>query len=292
MTARNTGFLLYNIVVLIIFYGPMSELIISSFQNELYSHVILIPFVSGYFIFSERKTIFSDIEYKFTPGIVLILAGSILCLIGLTQGIKLDQNNYLSLMTLSAVTLWIGGFILFYGIQAFRNASFPLLLLIFMIPMPSLMADNIIYILQSASAEVSYGYFKLIGIPIYREEFVFHLPGVTVEVAKECSGIRSTIALFITGILAGHLFLKTGWKKAVLALSIFPIAILKNGVRIVALSLLGAYVDMSYLTDSLLHRKGGLPFFILALLLLSPVVWLLRKTEKAGIDKQRVSPGV
>ena len=121
--------------------------------------------------------------------------------------------------------------------------------------------DKIIFLLQSASAEVSYVYFKLIGIPIYREGFVFHLPGVSVEVAKECSGIRSSIALFITSILAGHLFLKTGWKKGILAVSIIPIAILKNGVRIVTLSLLGAYVDISFLTDSLLHKKGGILLF-------------------------------
>ncbi len=292
MATRNTSFILFNIAVLVIIYSPMSELITSAFHNELYSHIILIPFVSGYFLLSERRSIFSNIGYSFTPGVFLILGGSIAYLAGLTQEAKLDQNDYLSLMAIAAVAFWVGGFILFYGTQAFRNASFPLLLLICMIPVPTLIIDKIISLLQNASAEVSYGYFKLMGIPIYREGFVFHLPGINVEVAKECSGIRSTIALLITSILAGHLFLKTGWKKALLALSIFPIAILKNGVRIVALSLLGVYVDISYLTDSLLHRKGGLPFFILALLLLTPVLWLLRKTEKAEIDNERGSPGV
>jgi exosortase len=244
---------------------------------------VLIPLISGYFIYLARKKIFSDIGYSFNTGIILIAFGILLYFIGITQGGGFNQNDYLSLITLSLVMLWIGGFVFLYGIYSFRQASFPLLFLVFMIPIPNLLADNIIYLLQIASAEVSYGFFKLTGVPIYREGLIFHLPGVSVEVAEQCSGIRSSIALFITSILAGHLFLKTGWKKVVLSLSIFPITIFKNGVRIVTLSLLGAYVDKSFLTDSMLHRRGGIPFFLFALLLLLPVLWLLRRSEKKKV---------
>ena len=101
----------------------------------------------------------------------------------------------------------------------------------------------------------------------------FIWPRLSVEVAKECSGIRSSLALFITSVIAGHMLLKTGWKKAILSLSIFPITVMKNAARIVTLSLLGAYVDERFITQSLLHRRSGLPFFVMALALFVPVLW-------------------
>jgi len=63
------------------------------------------------------------------------------------------------------------------------------------------------------------------------------------------------------------------------------LAILKNGVRIVGLAVLANYVDPSFITDSVLHRRGGIPLFVLSLSVLVSVVWLLRKLERrSGYD--------
>jgi exosortase/archaeosortase family protein len=99
-----------------------------------------------------------------------------------------------------------------------------------------------------------------------------------IEVAKECSGIRSSLSLIITALLAGHFFLRTGWSRALLVLAIVPITILKNGFRIAMLSILGVYVDERILGSDL-HRKGGILFFIMALVLVWGVIALLRKSE-------------
>jgi exosortase len=277
---RNILFLFFNIITIIIFYAPMRDLIVLSLRNEYYSHIILIPLISGYFMYLRRKIIFSDINYSYTPGSILIIIGSILYLTGKTQGIELDQNDYLSLMTFSNLIFWMGGFVLFFGIRAFRIGAFPLLFLIFLVPIPSLIMEKIIILLQIGSAEATYVFFKLTGISFLREGFVFHLPGFSVEVAKECSGIRSSIALFIMGLILSNLFLQTGWRRIILILSIFPLAIIKNGIRIVTLSLLALYIDESFITNSKLHREGGIIFFLIALTLLVPILWLLRKSEK------------
>jgi exosortase/archaeosortase family protein len=122
-----------------------------------------------------------------------------------------------------------------------------------------------------------------------REGFVFHLPGQSVEVAKQCSGIRSSMALLITSVLAGHLFLRTWWKKVILAIVIIPITMFKNGIRVVSLTLLGTYVDSRILTNSLLHTDGGILFFLLALVLLAPVLYFLRKSEvRVAKDKDNI----
>jgi exosortase len=191
----------------------------------------------------------------------------------------LNQNDYLSVITFSSVVVWIGGIVLFYGLPAFRKAVFPAALLFFMVPMPTFLMERVVSILQEGSAEAAFILFNLSGVPVLREGFIFHLPNLSIEVAEQCSGIHSAIALFITSILAGKLFLATGWRKGVLVLSVFPITIMKNGLRIVTLSLLGNNLDERILSSPL-HKQGGIPFFLLAVSFLLVVLWLLRRFEK------------
>ena len=280
---RNLFFLLFSLVMMAMFFHPLKELMGLLFKSELYSHIILIPIVSGYFIYLKRRIIFSEIEYSYRPGITVITIGMILYFIGTGQGINLNQNDHLALMIFSANILLIGGVVLFYGIKSFRFAVFPLLFLFFLTPIPTIAVEKLITLLQIGSTEATYGFFKLTGVPVLREGFTFNLPGMSIEVAKQCSGIRSSIALFITSIIAGQLFLQTGWKKVILVLSIFPVTIFKNGLRIVTLSLLGTYVDPRILSSEL-HKSGGIPFFFVALALLMPILWGLRKTEKKGVE--------
>jgi len=115
-------------------------------------------------------------------------------------------------------------------------------------------------------------------VPVFRSGFTFSLPGFTIEIAEECSGIRSSLALLITSLLAAHLCLRSVWAKTVLILATLPLLIVKNGIRIVTLSLLSMYVDPGFLTGRL-HHQGGVVFFLLALVLLASLLWLLQKPE-------------
>src|SRR5262249_49767303 len=139
-----------------------------------------------------------------------------------------------------------------------------------------------IVLLQKGSAEVTYVIFDLLGVPVYREGFFFALPGLAIEVAEECSGIRSSLALLITGVLASHLLLRRAWSRAVFMAGIVPIAIVKNAVRIVVLSLLAIHVDKGFITGSALHQRGGIPLFFVTLLMVGGVVWLLQRLEARG----------
>jgi exosortase len=264
-------------------FTPLKGLLTTATQSEYYSHILLIPLVSGYFIYSGRKKIFEDTKYSYPFGIPLLVIGILLYGLGWHLGNRLNQNDYSSLMTFSAIVFWIGAFVIFYGTEAFRKAVFPLLFLVFMIPIPSLLMEKTIFILQMGSAEATHFLFKAANIPFLREGFTYHLPGMSIEIAKECSGIRSSLGLFITCVVAGHVLLRTGWKKGISILFVFPITVLKNGIRIVTLSSLAIYVDEKYITQSFLHHSGGFLFYIPALFLLGLIFWWLRKSE--------VSPG-
>jgi exosortase len=167
-----------------------------------------------------------------------------------------------------------------YGVDAFRAARFPLLFLGFMIPIPGIVLDGATYFLKGGSTEAVAGLFSLTRTPYYREGFTFSLADFVIVVADECSGIRSSIALLLTTLMAGHMFLGRAWTKTVLALAILPVVILKNGIRIASLSLLAMHVDPGFLTGQL-HHEGGVVFFLLALAILGPVLFMLRRAEMA-----------
>ncbi len=277
----NNRFLIFVAVTLLalgMVFAPLKDLMSSAGRSDYYSHIVLIPLVSVYLFFQNRKDIFSKPGPIYPFALALSAFGAALYIFGSYYYVAmLNQNDYASLLTFSAIVFWAGGFVLLYGIRGFQKASFPIVFLVFMIPIPGLIMDKIIYALQVGSTEASDALFILTGVPVLREGFTFHLRGISVEVAEQCSGIRSSLALFITSILAGHFFLDRFWKKIVLALIVFPVTVFKNGIRIMILSLLGAYVDKRWLTESSLHHSGGFVFFIPALGLLGLALWTLRK---------------
>ena len=279
-------FIFFTLLSLLLAWGPLSGLIASTRYAEYYSHILLIPIVSAYLIFRRRDKIFAD-EQKINIFGLMIAAvgiGGYFWDIGIEKAA--NQSDYIAVKTFSAWLFWVGGWIACYGMGTLRRAAFPVLFLLFMVPIPHLLMEEVIYLLQKGSAEAVDILFGIVGLTYAREGFVFQLPTVAIEVAKQCSGIRSTLALFITGVLASHLFLRRGWQQAVFIAAIFPITIIKNAIRILTLTLLGVHVDIHFLTDGFLHRSGGFVFFIPALLLAGCILFLLRKADGTVSRKQ------
>jgi exosortase len=130
-----------------------------------------------------------------------------------------------------------------------------------------------------ASAEAAALYFNVAGTPLVRHGTVFELPGIVLQVAQECSGIRSSWVLFITGLLASHVFLRTGWRRVVLVAFVIPLGILRNGFRILVIGLLCVNIGPQMI-DSTIHHQGGPLFFALSLLPLSLLLWWFHRQEQ------------
>ena len=259
-------------------YGPVREYLLWTYNSSYYTHVVLIPLVCAYLVFTRRKEIFGQIDYAFATGGAVAGLGLLLLVAATAMASGWSKNDYYALLACSTMLVVIGAFIALFGLRAFGAARFPLLFLVFMVPLPTALEEWIIRVLQLGSTEFVAFLFQFTGMPVLREGVVFHLPGLSIEVAPQCSGIRSSLALVITCVLAGHMFLKTTWKKALLVLAVLPITMLKNGIRIVTLSVLAVYVDRGFLESSL-HRDGGIVFFVLALLLMAPILFVLRRSE-------------
>lgn len=282
---RHLGFGLFWIGSVAVFWIPLKNLISFSLTHDYASHIILVVPVSAYLTYLKRSEIFSTVQTGFLAASALFLIGAILWWLTERYVTSSFRDDALSLVALAIVIIWMSGFIFCYGTRAFAMASFPLLFLVLLIPIPEFVTEKVIFLLQAGSAAVAYWMLRLVGVPVFKQGFILQLPTLDIEVAKECSGIRSSLALLITTLLVGQFVLRSPWKKALLVLSIVPILILKNGVRIVAVSLLSVYVNRGFL-HGWLHTSGGIVFYLLGLAILTPIIIALRKSEsRSGVDR-------
>lgn len=277
---RNVWFFLLVAASLVWFWKPFVSVFALSFQNDRYqhySHIVLIPFLSLYLIYIERKAFFATVEWSPSLGSLLMVMGAAL---SWRAGLPIvEAPDNLSPALLSMVTICWGAFLFCYGTIAFRAASFGLLLLVFMVPLPSFLLETAVEFLQVGTAEGVNFLFDLFDVPVFRQGLVFSLPNLTIEIAEECSGIRSSLVLLICSLVTGHLFLRSPWTRLALIVVVVPLTIIKNAFRIVVLSLLANYFDPGFLTDSALHQSGGIPLFFLSLTVLLGLLWLLRRAE-------------
>ena len=265
------------VAVTVAFGQPLTRLMLHAAQSELHSYIPLVPLVAGYLLFIRRGSL--EPAYRSSIGGTVILGG--IGVAALAAGTawrgSLSVNDGLALMALAYVSVVAAGGFLFLGSKWMAAAAFPVAFLIFMVPLP----DAVVNLLETASvlgsADVSAFLFRITGTPLVRDGTVFMLPGIVLEVAQECSGIRSSWVLFITSLVASHLFLESPWRRIVLVAFVIPLAIVRNGFRILVIGLLCVHVG-PHMIDSVIHRRGGPLFFVLSLgPLFLLLVWLRRQ---------------
>ena len=274
-------------ICLSLFAGPVYALLQLARQDDTASHVIVIPFISGWLLYTNRSQLHPSGAFRLWPALPFLVPAVMFGVWALRCD-SCASRDRLSIYILSLLLLLISGFILIPGPAAAKSSAFALGFLLFTVPLPQVFLGKVIYLLQSGSAEVAERIFDWSGVPALREGFVFHLPRMSIEVAQECSGIRSSIALIILALLVAHFSFSHFWKKAAFVIAGLAMMLIKNGVRIATLTILANYVDPAFLFGNL-HKQGGVVFFLLGLALLVPVYWLLRRGE---VQPVAAHPGV
>jgi exosortase C (VPDSG-CTERM-specific) len=265
----------------ICFALPLYDLLRFSLHSDLYSHVLLVPFISAYVVWLQRTEWVDERRPARGAAFGFALIGIALVAgfwIPYLTGWEPELQDRLSLLTLAYLLLFCAGCAWLIGGQNLRRFAFPLAFLFFMVPMPLVLEQTLEALLQYASADASYLLLKISGMPVVREGTVFQLPGFAFEVAPECSGIHSTFVLFMSSFLAAHFFLKHTWTKTVFAVGVLALGVFRNAVRIFTLAQLCVRVDPKFI-DSPLHHRGGPIFFAVSLIPFFLFIWLLRKIE-------------
>lgn len=278
-------YLLWVALCCLLFLRPLTALVQYSLGNDSASHILVIPLIVAWLFFVDGQKLQTSPGLELLAALPFAVASAIVAALAEWQFTAATQTG-ISLFTLSWALLLISGFLATFGRASSKSVWFDLAFLGFAIPVPERLLNGFIYVLQLGSAAVAEWIFNLSGVPFLRDGFMFHLAGWNIEVARECSGIRSSTALVILAVLVAHFSFARFWKKLVFVAAGFLMMVVKNGVRIATLTLLAKYVDRNFLFGEL-HHDGGVVFFLLGLALLIPVYFLLRRGDPLAATPSR-----
>jgi len=248
---------------------------------DAYTHILLVLPVSLLLLLSVRRRQ----PWRPAPAIRLglsLLSLSMLVATGAsglrsTAGAAVDLH--LSFEMLAFVIWLVGSFVLCFGKAIARICIFPLLFLLWLVPLPDAALNYIIHFLQEGTTSCAYAMLTAVGVPAIKNGTTLSIPGLTLQIVEECSSIRSSMMLIVSSMVMSYLLLRSYWARGIAVLAALPLAILKNGLRVLTLALLGAYVNPEIL-DSPLHRQGGPLFLAISLLGMFALIWLMAKAEK------------
>jgi exosortase len=273
------------LVSLAIWWSPLISTFALALHDEQYTHILLILPISAALIFLEWKPPTPFEKPAVVLGSVLLVVTASVTFFMRREVLALSPDERLSANMLALVVWWIAAFILCFGVRAFRRSLFPLCFLLWLVPFPNFVLNPAVNLLQQGSAAAAHFLFAAARVPVEQHGVLVHIPGLTVEVARECSSIRSSSMLIVTTMVLAQLLLRSPWRKALIILVAIPLSVAKNGLRIFAIAMLATRVDPSFLTGRL-HRQGGIIFFLIALAATFLLLWILRRGEEANHENR------
>src|SRR5580704_18056452 len=274
-------FALLCAAALIVEWHPLATTFSLALNREEYTHILLILPIAAALIFLDRRLFMSPPEPA--PG-----WGAALCLVAVTIALlakwtsTLQPDSRLAMDVLALVVWCDGAFVLCFGTRLARALLFPLFFLLWMVPIPAFMVAHVITFLQRWSAFTAQILFNVAGVPVSQDGFFLTIPRLTVEVATECSSIRSSLMLVVTTMVLAQLELRSFWRKLLVVAVAIPLSVAKNGLRIFTIAMLGTKIDPGFLTGRL-HHHGGVVFLLIALVVIVLLLWILRKGEQRPV---------
>lgn len=270
MVLFKLGIILACFVVL--YFRVMQGLVTDWLHLPDFSHGFLIPIVSLYLVYEKRKELSALNRCSNWTGLPLLLFGIVLLLLG-----NLATEYFTMRFSMLIV---LGGIILFLlGKEFFKTLLFPLVFLILMIPIPSILMGRATFPMQLFASKVAAKFLYLTGIPVLREGNIILLTNTSLEVAEACSGIRSLISLLALSVVFAYFSQNTTWKRIVLVLSTFPIAIIANAARVTGTGILAHHYG-DQVAQGFFHGFSGWILFVVAFVCLSLVGALLTKMRR------------
>ena len=259
-------------------------------RNDEYTHILLILPVSVALIILEWPSLRSVAAPNVRVGSALLVMAVLGAGFAQVRATSLPADVLLSIRMFALVLFWMGSFVLCLGSRVARSLLFPLCFLFWLVPFPQVVLAEVVKLLQQGSALSAHALFAAAGVPVARDGVMLTVPGLTIQVASECSSIRSSSMLLVTTMLLAQVLLRSPWRKALVIAIAVPLSVAKNGLRIFTITMLGTRVDPGYLTGRL-HHQGGIVFFAVALAMVFAMVHLLRRGEDRALSNAALISG-
>jgi exosortase len=280
-TTRRTQILVFVflcVASIVLWRRPLVATLGLALANDAYTHILLIVPLSAGLIYLDSKALRIDGRPSYGAGVAVLVVALLIGGYARWGMVTVREDIRLTFAMLALVTCLMGSVVICFGVRTFRQFLFPLCFLFLMVPVPDFVLKWIVEFLQQQSAVAARVMFRAAGVPVAQDGVVLTIPGLEIEVARECSSIRSSLMLIVTTLVLAHLFLRSWWRKVVLVATAIPLSVAKNGLRIFTIGELGTRVDPGYLNGKF-HHNGGIVFFAISVAAVVMVLWILRRTE-------------
>jgi len=259
-------------LILMLYASVINSLVLQWWNDPDYSHGFFVPLVSGYILWHERQR-WTKTEIKPSNfGFVVMLGAIALLLLG-SLGAELFISRFSLLVLLAGMILFLAGW------KMLRAVSFPLGYLMWMIPIPVIIYNQITFPLQLIASRLATASLELVQVPVLRDGNILILSNYSLEVVEACSGIRSLMTLVALAVAFGYLVSTRRWIRYVLAALMVPIAVVINAIRIMGAGLMARHFGPAA-AEGFLHGFSGWAIFLVALLLMFSSYLILRHIDE------------
>ncbi len=246
----------FSALVLVCYWPTIFVLVKIWATDDNMGHGFFVPVIAGFIAWQHRAELLAEPARSNKWGLAIIAWGAVQSILA-TLAAELFTQRLAIVVTLTGIVLYLG------GKRWLKILSFPLFLLVFMIPIPAILYAQLTLRLQEMATAMAEWLLSAIGIPVLREGNLLRLPSQTLDVAEACSGIRSLLSLTFLSLVYGYFRDKRNWVRWLLFLSTIPIAIGANGMRVM---FTGVLSEMNTKWASgIYHEVEGYIVFVIAL---------------------------
>jgi exosortase len=273
----------FGILLIAVYFPILQRLVIQWSTDDDVSHGFFVPLVAGFIAWQRRDELLAVPRETAWWGIGVLTWGALQSYLG-WLGAELFLQRTAFLISLVGMLLVMGGSALV------RKLTFPLLLLLFMIPIPGVVFNQITFPLQLFASQVAESALTLLNIPVLRDGNILELASQKLSVAEACSGIRSLLSLSFLSLVYAYFFDSRVWMRWVLLIATVPIAVIANAGRV---TITGVLSEMNpALAEGVFHSMEGVVIFMIALVMLVgfhlAISWIVKRvstprTEEHGL---------
>ena len=249
----------FGILLIAVYYPILNRLVAQWSNDDDVSHGFFVPLVAGYIAWQRRDALLGTEWKPAWWGIGVLVWAGFQAYLGML-GAELFLQRTAFLFSLLGMLLILG------GTGLVRQLLFPLLLLPFMIPIPTVVYNQITFPLQLFASAVAERSLELLNVPVIRDGNILELASQKLSVAEACSGIRSLLSLSFLSLVYAYFFDRKVWMRWVLLIATVPIAIIANSARV---TLTGVFSEIDpALAEGFFHEAEGWVIFVVALVIL------------------------
>lgn len=256
------------ILVSCLYSGIITGMAADWYRDENYSHGFLVPLIAGYFVYErwDNLKVMQVVPSAF--GLVIVVLALMQLIIG-SVGLE-----YFTIR--SSLVLLLAGIVLFFcGVELLKAVRLPVAYLLLMVPLPYIVYNAFAFPLKRFVSWLSVGCMKFIGVTVVREGNIIMFPGISLEVADACSGMRSLVSILALSIAYAFFLQLSHLKRWIVILSSVLIAIATNALRVIITGILASYHGAAA-AQGFFHEFAGMAVFVLAMVLLGGVGLALR----------------